>query len=163
MTQDVYLISTANLVKKLSRNEISDYLALKHFIVFMIIFNSGYILPLFTVHASDYDWVEVVIIFISSAAIHYYGLNWVYQINSKGDGKEFFKRFCCLSLPISVNVTVVMYMLLIGAIAVVVTFSPNDEPNELIFDVIMYFFEVGYLAYFYELMAKSIRVVAKTQ
>ena len=157
MFKDIYFINSAELAKRLSSKDVSDYMALRHFIAFLIIFNSAYIFPVLTVPAGQNEWISLSATFITMAVINYYGLTWLFQINSKGDGVEFFKRFCCLSLSVSVKATIVFVFVFIVLIALITRFIADEGDNSVAIDFAMYFLEIGYLIYFYKLMGQSIR------
>ncbi|MFC1772789.1 hypothetical protein ACFL3A_05495 [Pseudomonadota bacterium] len=157
MPRDIYFLNSSELAEKLSDKSVSDYLALRHFIIFLIIFNSAYVFPILTVPAQQYEWLSLVATFISMAAINYYGLIWLFQINNKGDGAEFFKRFCCLSLPVSIKATLVVLVAFVVATLIISGILRGKDSGSAVVDIVMYLLEVGYLLYFYKLMGQSFR------
>ena len=163
MIKDIHFINNTELSKKLSNMEISDYLALKHFIIFIILFSSAYVFPILTAPSESNETVSWIINFISLAVINYYGITWTFQINNKGDKKEFFKRFSCLSLPISIKATIIFTLLYIISIILLSKALGDNDNKPLVTDILMYLLEIGYLIYFYKIMGQSIRISSNNQ
>ena len=163
MLKNIYFLNHTELSSKLSNMDISDYLALKHFIIFIIVFSSAYVFPLLTVPEGNSETISSAITFISIAVINYYGITWIFQINNKGDKKDFFKRFSCLSLPVSIKATIIFTLLYIISIILLSKALGNNDNKPLVTDVLMYLLEIGYLIYFYNIMGQSIRLSSNNQ
>ncbi|MET0068007.1 MAG: hypothetical protein ABW076_16805 [Candidatus Thiodiazotropha sp.] len=137
MFKDIYLIDVEGLAKRLSEAAVNDVVALKNFIVFIVLFSSTYELPISINISSSEEgmgFLTTVLIWSVMAAANYWGLRLIFHTNSKGDGIDFFKRYCALSLPVSV-VTVLYFlvvMLGVGVTALILSQSSDLDLNKII-------------------------------
>jgi hypothetical protein len=111
MFKNVYFLNYKELSEKLSRDQIDNLTAVKHFIWTSVIFGVPLSVPI------EYSEVEIfsevvaaiftILEFVACIIINYYGAWSLYNANSQGDGKEFFKRMACLVLPISIYILLI--------------------------------------------------------
>lgn len=103
--KDVYLWNARALANELHGGTLSEYRALKHFLVSVIIGGSYFYFPVGIEFVEpgigfSYFLFESVLFFIVTGVISYFGIWLCFQGNSKGDGKEFFLRMATLALPV---------------------------------------------------------------
>ena len=109
--KDIYLIDAIALAKELRNGTFSEFRAIKHLIVGMILGGIGFKVPISVEWGKDSidaaDMLSGVIMFLLTGIITYYGVWLVHQVNGKGDGKDFFFRFAALTLPIGVRLSII--------------------------------------------------------
>lgn len=105
MIQDIYFKNSKELAKKIQNGEISEWIAIKNFI-FYSAFMASYAIPVtFECNQDDtFTFTSNILHFAILAIIQVWGFRLLYNTNQKGDGKDFFFRYCALSLPISIQV-----------------------------------------------------------
>jgi len=108
--QDIYFINATALATDIRNGAVSENRAVKHLIASLVLGGTGFTIPI-SVEAvetttSNYNVVSLVLSFIIIGVITYYGVWLTQQVNSKGDGKDFFMRFAALSLPIGIQLSV---------------------------------------------------------
>lgn len=112
MLKDIYFYNALALAKELKNDTFSEYRAIKHLIVSFIIGGIGFTIPISAAFQDD-DNVGLVetlthlTSFIITGIISYYGVWLTYQVNCKGDSKDYFLRFVSLSLPIGIQLITV--------------------------------------------------------
>ncbi len=111
MLKDIYFYNALALANELKNGTFSEYRAIKHLIVSFIIGGIGFTIPI-SVEFQDENmgFVETLTYltsFIITGIISYYGVWLTYQVNSKGDSKDYFLRFVSLSLPVGIQLMVV--------------------------------------------------------
>jgi len=120
--KDIYFYNATGLANELKQDTFSQYRAIKHLIASLVLFGIGFEIPLSIdfseSNISAAQFIIKIVLFIIAGVISYYGAWLVYQVNEKGDGKDFFLRFTVLSLPVGIQLTVVF--LWIGLIFVLV-------------------------------------------
>ena len=161
MFKDIYFINLHELSNRLKKNEISDFIALKHFIGFLVIFNTAYVFPFLTIPAPNHPTVVSILYYISAGAINAFGLLWLFQLNEKAGGKNFFKRFVCLSLPASIRATVFVllpYVAILILIPSIRRLSNSVDEHSIASELFLYLIEIAFLIVFYNLMSKCFRV-----
>ena len=109
--KDIYFYNAMALASELKQGSLTQYRAVKHLVASLVLFGIGFEIPV-SVEFSDssLDSAQIlgqVILFIVAGVISYYGLWLVYQVNEKGDGKDFFMRFTVLSLPVGIQLIVI--------------------------------------------------------
>ena len=161
MLKDIYFFNPKDLAEKIKAGEIGKLIQLKHFIIFSILFYSGFSLPII-IASEDSDlneWVELFLIFGAEAAINYYGIFYTYQINQKGDGQDYLGRLFCLALPVSIKLFI--YSLLIYLIISALLFATSDwrvNFNKSMATTLYFIGPCFYSIAFYLLIGKYIRV-----
>lgn len=111
LLREIYFVNANKLAEEFSKNAIPELLAFKHFLVGLILGGIGYEVPLsveFT--QAEVSWfrpMDSILVFLVIAVITYYGTWLVYQVNQKGDGRDFFMRYAALSLPIGVQLLII--------------------------------------------------------
>ena len=161
MLKDIYFFNPKMLAEKIQTGEIGKLIQLKHFILFSIIFYSGFRLPIVIAsEGSDLnEWVEFFLIFVVEAAINYYGIFYTYQINQKGDGQDYLGRLFCLALPVSIKLFI--YSLLIYLVISGLLFAASDWKgnfNESMATTLYFIGPCIYSIAFYLLIGKYIRI-----
>lgn len=161
MLKDIYFFNPRALAEGIRAGEIGQLIQLKHFIVFSILFYSGFSLPIIIASESSdlNDWVVYLLMFAAEAAINYYGIFYTYQINQKGDGQNYFGRLFCLALPVSIRIFI--YILLIYLVILPLLFATPSwqvNSNESIVTAIYFVGSCVYSIAFYFLVGKYIRV-----
>ncbi len=162
MLSDIHFHDAEGLAEKLKENSISDFTALRHFIIYTILFASTYQIPIVIIDGSEseeqisYYWELGY--YVVSAIINYYGLMHLYQISQCGDDENFFKRYCCLSLPVNVRV-LPMYIcvVVICSLIFILLELKFITESEKILTILIYLAGIVYQLYFYRLMRKFIR------
>jgi hypothetical protein len=159
--KDIYFFNPKELAEKIRMGEIGQLIQLKHFIIFSILFYSGFSLPIIIAsEGSDLnEWLVFFLMFVIEAAINYYGIWYTYRINQKGDGQNYLGRLFCLALPVSIKLFI--YSLLIYLIISATFFSASYRGinfNESIFTTVFFVGPCFYSIAFYLLIGKYIRV-----
>ena len=107
MLKDIYFYNALALANELKDDTFSEYRAIKHLIVSFIIGGIGFTIPISAEFQNDnVGLVETLThfaLFIVTGIISYYGVWLTYQVNRKGDSKDYFLRFASLSLPIGIQ------------------------------------------------------------
>lgn len=160
MLKDIYFINVSELSKRISSGEADKALMFKHFIVFSMLFYTGFSVPisLSGEPSNAQGWLFLLLTFIAQAAIHYYGIWYTFQINNKGDGEDYFYRLFSLALPISIRLLI--YALLISVLfsaVFLMLFSIDVEPNDVMVSVLYFTLSGVYSGAFYYLIGKYIR------
>lgn len=161
MLKDIYFYNVDELSKKIREGAIDQILVLKHFIAFNILFYSGFTIPITITNegTTRSAWLLVILMFVTQAIIHYYGIWYTYQINQKGDGVNYLSRLFCLALPISIRLFVYAIIIaLIGSFILFVMFSNDISPSGAATDTLYILLSGVYSAAFYYLIGKYIRV-----
>jgi len=122
---DIYFYNANELAIKLNNNEISEYTAIKHLIVSLILGGLTLKIPIvipfeIVTTLSDkglYGIIVQMVTFILIGVTTFFGVMISYQVNQKGDGKDYFLRFASLALPITIQLVVLF--LIIGIILVI--------------------------------------------
>ncbi|WP_049629491.1 hypothetical protein [Cellvibrio sp. pealriver] len=161
MLKDIYFFNPRKLAERIRVGEIGQLIQLKHFIIFSILFYSGFSLPIIIASESSdiNEWVEYFLFFLAEAAINYYGIYYTYQINQKGDGQNYFGRLFCLALPVSIKLFI--YSLLISLIISSLLFSKpawEVDSNQYMLTIISFVGPCVYSIAFYLLIGKYIRI-----
>ena len=109
--KDIYFYNAIGLAEELKQGTFSQHRAIKHLVASLVLFGIGFEIPV-SVEFSESNLnatqtIGQIVLFIIAGIISYYGAWLVYQVNEKGDGKDFFMRFTVLSLPIGIQLIVV--------------------------------------------------------
>ena len=164
MLKDLYFTDVYGMASKLKSGEISDATALKNFLLFMIIFSYSYEIPVnLNIYPTEGDpgFLLSLMFWFIAAAINYYGLRLSFNINNGGDGSDFFKRFCALSLPASF-ITTLYFMAVIFVLCIVIVLV-NEEVKSLATEAYVPIAAVlicSYLLVFYRIMNKNIAIAS---
>lgn len=164
MFKDIYLVDIDGLAKRLREASIEDTVALKNFMIFVILFSSAYQIPI-SINASpseeDPGFLVSLLMWSILAVINYYGLKVTFRTNNNGDGNDFFKRFSALSLPVSVVTTLYFIVVMLCVVVVVLITTQETELQSLTILVpAMILVGLAYLVTFYVIMNKSMRVAS---
>ena len=112
----MYFLDAKSLALELRHGTFSEYRAVKQAIAILIV-SGGASSGILQAGYSEAPALGVgvlslnVLAFIVSGLIAYFGMWLTYQVNRRGDGRDFFLRFAALSLPISVTL-IIQYILL---------------------------------------------------
>ncbi|WP_028876999.1 hypothetical protein [Teredinibacter turnerae] len=161
MLKEIYFINVSDLSKGIASGEIGHSLMFRHFIIFSILFYSGFSVPISLSGESTglQGWGTLLLIFAAQSLINYYGIWYTYQINEKGDGRDYFYRLFSLALPISVRLLVCALLISVVTAGIFfVLFSNNIEINSFISSVFYIVLLSAYSGAFYYLAGKYIRV-----
>ena len=136
---------------------------LKHFIVFSILFIGGVSIPIkyTTESTSSLGWFVLVANFLTQAVIAYYGIWYTYQVNQKGDGRDYFYRFFSLALPISIWLAIIGIATSFAFVFVLTQVDGNGVGHghgEIIFGILTPITSAIYSTAFYYLLGKYMRV-----
>jgi hypothetical protein len=133
MLKDIYFFNAKELARKLAQNEISEKLALWHFMVQAIVLGTAitFTLSIECGEQENYSTLIALLGFATSGFITYWGLSSLFKVNSNIDGENFFIRYAALSLPSGMQVFIVMLVLaaVFGVVAGTTTsISDNEIP-----------------------------------
>ncbi len=104
MLEDIYFVDIKGLCNRIRLEGLTDKTAVKHFVVFSMVFYSGFSIPL-SIYPGNEGHNEDFVYFLEfcvHAVIHLYGIWYTFKANLEGDGKDFLNRLFCLALPISI-------------------------------------------------------------
>ncbi|HHJ35822.1 MAG TPA: hypothetical protein ENJ87_08640 [Gammaproteobacteria bacterium] len=125
--KDIYFYNANGLATELKDGSFSQYRAVKHLIASLVLFGIGFEIPV-TIKFTESNinaaqLIVQIVLFIIAGVISYYGAWLVYQVNEKGDGKDFFMRFTVLSLPVAIQLIVIFLWvgLLFAVVAIALT------------------------------------------
>ena len=111
MLKDIYFYNALALANELKNDTFSEYRAIKHMIVSIILGGIGFSVPISVeFQESSIEFIETlsfILSYIITGIISYYGVWLTYQVNNKGDSKDYFLRFVSLSLPIGIQLMVI--------------------------------------------------------
>ncbi|TXR53843.1 hypothetical protein [Reinekea thalattae] len=163
MFKDIYFLNVSEISNRIRQGEFSQAMMLKQFILFSILFYSGFNLPIVLAGEPANSWLVWrmnILTIIVQAVIHYYGIWYTYQINAKGDGKDYLNRVFCLALPISIRLLFYILLVVIAIIVVffLLVFINNIELNDYFVSALTIVLSGAYSAAFYYLVGKYIRV-----
>ncbi|MDQ0243285.1 hypothetical protein J2S09_000821 [Bacillus fengqiuensis] len=152
----MYIWNLRKLIQALRNGEISSkHEKVYHLVLFPLFVLSIAVSPFIYNSFNTYDLIE----FIWFVAATVLGTYWVYRINQKGDGKDFWLRYLMLFVPIALrSLLLVLVTTVVGYGLFVFIPKPDaffDETN--LFDV---FVSVGSDIYFFSLMIASFKKVA---
>ena len=108
---DMYLLDAKSLALELRNGTFSEHRAVKQAIAQLIV-SGGASSGILQAGVSGEPALSMgvlslkVLAFVVSGLIVYFGMWLTYQVNRKGDGKDFFLRFAALSLPISTKLII---------------------------------------------------------
>ncbi len=133
MENKIFFWDALRLAQALRQDQVREIGILKYFIIFSILFSGVASLPFGINIAADTRYPLLLAVFdlIAHAVIIYYGTWYVFQVNSKGDGVSFFRRFFALTLPISIRLLAIAFgvsvalFLVVAAFTVIWPFSPE--------------------------------------
>ena len=111
MLKDIYFYNALALANELKNNTFSEHRAIKQMIAAIILGGIGFSVPItINFQESNIDLVAKFILifeFIITGIISYYGVWLTYQVNCKGDAKDYFLRFTVLTLPIGIQLALI--------------------------------------------------------
>ena len=113
MLKDIHFFNAKALARKLARNEVTEILALWHFMIQAIILGATLTLTL-NVQCGEQEESSIpveLIGFMISGFITYWGLSSLFKVNSSIDSGDFFIRYAALSLPSGMQVFIIMLIL----------------------------------------------------
>ena len=123
--QDIYFYNARALAAELRNGSVTEYRAVKHMIAAIILGGVGFEIPISAspveTNSSIFQFVSYIVFFIITAIISYYGVWLTYQVNIKGDNKDYFLRFAVLTLPVGIQLLVLF--LWVGLALVVLSFA----------------------------------------
>ena len=90
------------------------------------------------------------------------GVFWMYQINAKGDGRDFIARYTCLSFPISIRTLLIFIILIVGLLTLEVFIDQIEIAEEGGSPYFVAIIVLCYL-YFYLRMAAALRIASATK
>lgn len=161
MIKDIYFINVDELSKKIRSGEVDGIVMFKHFVFFNILFYSGFVIPVSIQkdEVTGLTWSMLVAMFIVEAIINYYGIWYTYQVNRKGDGKDYFERLFCIALPISVRLFLLTILVGVSCSIIVVVMSSVGITFNGAISSALYTIALGaYSMAFYYLAGKYMRV-----
>lgn len=152
----MYIWNLKRLIHALRNGEISSkHEKVYHLVLFPLFILSLAVSPFIYDSFNTYDLIE----FIWFVAATVLGTYWVYRINQKSDGKDFWLRYLMLFVPIALrSLLFVLVTTVVGYALFVFIPTPDvffDETN--LFDI---FVSIGSDIYFFSLMIASFKKVA---
>jgi hypothetical protein len=111
--KDIYFFKAKALARKLARNEVSETLALWHFMIQAIILGATLTLN-FKAECSEQEEYSILVEltgFAISGLITYWGISSLFKVNLRIDSESFFLRYAALSLPSGMQVFATMLIL----------------------------------------------------
>ena len=163
--KDIYFYNARALAKELRGGSVSEYRAVKHMIATIVLAGIGFEIPI-TADIADSEsgaihFLFFIIFFIITAIISYYGSWLTYQVNCKGDGKDYFMRFTALSLPVGIQlvVTFIWVGLALGAVSAALI-SALDGAGVIVMSILFYVAAIAFVALFFIRMRKYIAIAA---
>jgi len=162
---DIYFYNALGLANELKNRTVSEAQALKHLIASLIVGGVGFDVPIeveFQKTTSGLGGVIAYIsLFIITGVISYYGTWLTYQVNSKGDGKEFFLRFAALTLPVGIQLVVIFLGVgLLLSILAMALISALGEWGVHLIEGGFYFAAIAFIATFFIRMRRYIGVAS---
>jgi hypothetical protein len=119
--RDIYFFNAMGLATELRNGTISEARAVKHLIAGIIIGGVGFEVPIsveFQESISGFSRLaSYAVIFVIAGVISYYGVWLTHQVNSRGDGEDYFLRFAALALPVGIQLVVLFFA--VGLILVI--------------------------------------------
>ena len=111
MLNDIYFYNALALANELKNGTFTEYRAIKQMIASIILGGVGFSVPI-SVEFQESGLglaatLSFIFSFIITAIISYYGVWLTYQVNNKGDAKDYFLRFVSLSLPVGIQLVVI--------------------------------------------------------
>ena len=162
---DIYFYNAMGLAAELKDGTVSEFRALKHLIASIILGGIGFDVPVSVnlKEAASGFWHSIgyLAVFIITGIISYYGVLLTYQVNSKGDGKDYFLRFSALALPVGIQL--VILFLGIGLLLVLLTAALTSQfgmSGAYFAEVGFYLATIAFTAMFFLRMRKYIGVAA---
>jgi uncharacterized membrane protein YidH (DUF202 family) len=137
---DIYFLDAKSLALELRTGTFSEHRAVKQAIAQLII-SGGASSGILQVGSSQGPAWSLGVLslkvsaFIVGGLITYLGMWLTYQVNRKGDGKDYFLRFAALSLPISVKL-IVQYVLFCGLLLLASLLLASLSPSTFGFTVV---------------------------
>jgi hypothetical protein len=122
------LFNIKKLEQELSNRNISDKKALWYLIFTSLLFSLKSYVPNEIIETNETNLLTLLEIAIS-AIITIWACLKTFEINSKGDNQDFFKRFISLSFVVTIRVLVFLFLLLI--------------PIPILIDVFRYFYGIN--------------------
>jgi hypothetical protein len=115
----VILLSSRNLELAFVRDELTKWDKVKYIILMAVLsaLLSGpfyWIRPLYGTKMPALNMLVSFACSVLSAYIAYWGIKKCFQINEGGDGRSFFQRFACLTVPVMFQVMLLAIPALIG-------------------------------------------------
>ena len=159
MFKNIYFLKYKLLALALSQDEVGDELAVKYLLWGMILGGSYISLPVEISEPESYSIFIGVILailsFIIFAVISIFRIWNIYNINQSGDGKDFFKRFICLTLPVTI------YLMLIFLLpSIFVIFLSIKMSNELFYTISEFCLVIIILVSFFGIMEKCFTFIS---
>ena len=164
LLNNIYFFKAHELASKLRNGDISEQLAVKHMVVVLILSGIGFTVPISLEFNHSYssflDNAGSVFIFIISAFITYRGVWASYQLNCKGDSKEFIFRFTVLTLPIAF--LLVFYFFIIGLLLYFINkiLIPPGIIGIYSYQLIIFSFSIIFIILFFSKMKKCIGIAS---
>ena len=161
MLKNIYFLDYKLLALKLSQNKISEHDAVKYFILGLILSGSSISLPVEIIDQDLYSsfagFISPFITFIIAAIINIFGVWHLYRVNNSGDGKDFFKRIICLSLPVSIYLFLIF---LVPSLAIILW--ATSQSNRILYIIYEFVFIITFLLLYYRFMYKCLIFVSST-
>lgn len=121
----IYFYNALDLAKEIKDGSFTEFRAVKHLIATLVLGGISFSIPIsVTTEQSNIGILTAflyLLAFIASGVICYYGVLLTYQVNNKGDGKDYFLRFAALSLPVGIQLIVLFTW--IGLAIIALTFA----------------------------------------
>jgi|AZIC01.1.fsa_nt_gi hypothetical protein len=163
--KDIYFYNANALAIELKNGTLSEHRAVKHMIAAIILGGIGFEIPISVDPGESnpgiFHVLSFIIFFIISGFISFYGVWLTHQVNSKGDGNDYFLRFTVLALPIGIQLLVLF--LWIGLALIVLSFAllaALEGIGAILMVLIFYLVAIAFLAMFFIRMRNYIAIAA---
>lgn len=123
--KDIYFYNAMGLANELRQGSVSEYRAVKHLAAAVILGGISFEIPITVGFEKSniglFGLVVSILLYIVAGVISYYGVWLTYQVNNKGDGKDFFLRFSTLTLPVGIQLVVLFFW--VGVILIFLAYA----------------------------------------
>lgn len=147
------LFSSRNLELAFAREELTKWDKVKYLIFMAVLaaLASGPFYWIRPVYGTKMPTLNMFVSFacsVLSAYIAYWGIKKCFQINESGDGRDFFQRMACLTVPVTFRVGLVAIPVAIG-VGVLVGIVLRIDPERQSVLLNLYYLMGPALAFFY--------------
>ncbi len=161
----MYFWNVKDLVKSLKDNSITEFEKMLYLLVYGALFSFlsiiSKIMPETTGPQFYDDWILDVIFLIINA----FGTLYLYNINSKGDNKDFVTRYVCLSLPVTIRYFIfsipyfIAFIIILGVSFALISSNERSESNKFL-NLILDIGGVAWMMYSFKYASKWVKEVS---
>ena len=161
----MYFWNVKALVKSLKDNSITEFEKMLYLLAYGLLFSFlsiiSTLMPETTTPQFYDDWILDVIFLIINA----FGILYLYNINSKGDNKDFITRYICLGLPVTIRYFIFSIPYFIAATIILgvslALISPNERSESgKVLNLILDIGGVVWVTYLFKYASKWVKEVS---